>query len=134
MIIQIVRDPAARVAAIQARAADIAVQLPIREADRLSGIAELVARIDPQTEICLLQIPNSGAMQDRNLRLALHHAHQQGGDLARAVCGPRGAAVRASDARNARIYSRLCLPVSDRLWGTARRASLLHWPELTPGQ
>jgi peptide/nickel transport system substrate-binding protein len=74
VIFQIVRDPTARVAAIQARAADIAVQLPIREADRLSAIPELVARIDPQTEICLLQIPNSGAMQNRNLRLALHHA------------------------------------------------------------
>jgi peptide/nickel transport system substrate-binding protein len=92
VIFEIVRDPTARVGAIQAHAADIAVQLPIREADRLSHVPDLVSRIDPQTEIMLLQIPNSGAMQDRNLRLALHHAINKEA-ISRALFAGRATAI-----------------------------------------
>ncbi len=74
VVFEIVRDPTARVAAIQSRAADIAVQVPIREADRLGQVQGLVSRIDPFTEVMLLQIPNTGAMADKNVRLAAHHA------------------------------------------------------------
>ncbi len=74
VVFEIVRDPTARVAAIQSRAADIAVQVPIREAERLGQVSGLTSRIEPTTEIMLLQMPNTGALQDRNVRLAMHHA------------------------------------------------------------
>jgi peptide/nickel transport system substrate-binding protein len=74
VVFEIVRDPTARVAAIQSRAADISVQVPIREAERLGAVAGLTSRIEPTTEIMLLQMPNTGALLDRNVRLAMHHA------------------------------------------------------------
>jgi peptide/nickel transport system substrate-binding protein len=71
---EIARDPAARVAAIESGAADIAAELPLREVARLAARPGLVGRLDPTTELILLQVPNAGPLADRNVRLAAHHA------------------------------------------------------------
>jgi peptide/nickel transport system substrate-binding protein len=74
VVFQIVKDPSARAAAVQAGDADITTQLPIRETVRLNGVAGIKGRIDPFTDIILLQIANTGAFIDPNVRLAAHHA------------------------------------------------------------
>lgn len=75
VIFEIVKDPSARVAAIQSKRVDIATQVPIREAERLGKIKGLVARIEPETQIVLLQLSNvDDTLKDENVRLAMHHA------------------------------------------------------------
>jgi peptide/nickel transport system substrate-binding protein len=72
---EIVKDPSARVAAIQSKRVDIAVQVPIREADRLGKVSGLVSRIDPEQQIVLLQMSNADeVLKDENIRLACHYA------------------------------------------------------------
>src|SRR5690606_28400008 len=51
---EIVKDPSARVAAIQSKRVDIAFQVPIREAERLGKVSGLTSRIDPEQQIVLL--------------------------------------------------------------------------------
>ncbi|MBV8535797.1 MAG: ABC transporter substrate-binding protein [Alphaproteobacteria bacterium] len=72
--IQTVKDPTARVAAVQSGQADITTQIDIREAQRLSKTPGLAAQITPVTEIFLLQVGNVDAFKDQNVRLAAHHA------------------------------------------------------------
>lgn len=74
LVFQITKDPTARAAAMQSGQADVTMNLPVRDAERLGALPGLEPHIDPTTGIVLLMIPNTGAMQDRNLRLALHHA------------------------------------------------------------
>src|SRR5260221_985742 len=74
VVFQIVKDSSARAAAMQSGDADITTQLPIRETVRLNEVAGLKGRIDPFTDIILLQIANTGAFTDANVRLAAHHA------------------------------------------------------------
>ena len=72
--LDIVRDPTARVASIQARRVDVAIDVPIREAVRLGAVSGLTARIDPNADITLLQVSRTGAFLDEKVRLAAHHA------------------------------------------------------------
>ena len=72
--LEIVRDPSARVAAVQSRNADLAVDVPIREVVRLGKIAGLDTRIDPTADIMLLQVTRAGVFADDRVRLAAHHA------------------------------------------------------------
>jgi peptide/nickel transport system substrate-binding protein len=72
--IQIVKDPTARVAAVQSGQADITTQIPIRETDRLSKTPGFAGQVSPITEIFILQVGNTGAFTDANVRLAAHHA------------------------------------------------------------
>src|SRR5260221_472414 len=67
-------DSSVSAAAVQSCYADITTQLPIRETVRLNEVAGLKGRIDPFTDIILLQIANTGAITDANVRLAAHHA------------------------------------------------------------
>ncbi|HEX7007648.1 MAG TPA: ABC transporter substrate-binding protein [Alphaproteobacteria bacterium] len=72
---EVVKDPSARVAAIQSKRVDLAYQLPIREAERLGKVQGLVGRIDPEQQIVLLQLSNADeTLKDENVRLAMHHA------------------------------------------------------------
>ena len=66
--IQIIKDPSARVAAMQSGQVDLTIALPAREAVRLHG------EIDPITRIILLQVRNDRGFADENVRLAAHHA------------------------------------------------------------
>lgn len=72
--IDIVRDPTARVAAVESRRAHAAAEVPIREAVRLGSAPGLVGRIDPTADILLLQISRTGGFEKTEVRLAAHHA------------------------------------------------------------
>ncbi len=86
VIFDVVREPSARTASIQSRRVDIALNVPIREAERLARTPGLVARIEPTAEIVMIHAKNEGAFKDINVRLAAHHAIDKAG-LARALFG-----------------------------------------------
>ncbi len=91
--IELVRDPTARVAAFESRRADVAVDVPIREAQRLGGQPGVTARLDPIADIMLLQITKNGGFADDRARLAAHHAIDKAA-ISRALFG--GAATPIS--------------------------------------
>jgi peptide/nickel transport system substrate-binding protein len=69
---QIISDPSARVAAVEAGRADLATQVPIREMTRLGKMPGLVATAYPFAEVFMLVVPSYVAtMQDENVRLAM---------------------------------------------------------------
>lgn len=74
IVIEVVKDPTARVAAVESGRADITKQIPVREAARLGSGSGLRARVDPITDLIIMQIANVGAFTDVNVRLAAHHA------------------------------------------------------------
>ena len=91
--IQIIKDPSARVAAIQSGQTDFTVNVPVREVDRFQKTAGLAADIDPITRVMLLQPRADLAFADKNVRLAAHHAIDKAA-LSKAFYG--GAAVPLS--------------------------------------
>jgi len=70
----IIKDPSARVAAIQSRQADLTINVPVREVERLKREPTLAAEINPITRVILLQVRNDLGFADPNVRLAAHHA------------------------------------------------------------
>ncbi len=72
--VQIIKDPSARVAAVQSGQVDLAINLPVRETVRLQSEPKLAAELDPITRIILLQVRNDLGFEDTNVRLAAHHA------------------------------------------------------------
>ena len=72
--IQIIKDPSARIAAIQSGQVDCTVNIPVREAQRLQQDAAFAAELNPITRVVLLQVRNDLAFADENVRLAAHHA------------------------------------------------------------
>lgn len=72
--IEIVQDPSARVAAIDAKRVQLAVDLPIRETQRLGSTPGLVGRIDPIADILIIEVNHVGAFEHEEVRLAAHHA------------------------------------------------------------
>ena len=90
--VNIVKDAAARVAAVQSGQADLTINVPVREVDRLSK-AGFAGEINPITRVILLQIRNDLGFADENVRLAVHHAIDKTA-LSRAFYG--GAAVPLS--------------------------------------
>ena len=74
VVVQMVKDASARVAAIQSKQVDVAYDVPLKEATRLGAISGLKATIEPIANVMLLQIRNDGATKDLNVRLAMHHA------------------------------------------------------------
>src|SRR5690606_13307666 len=86
VIFEIVREPSARTAAIQSRRVDLALNVPIREAERLAKAPGLVSRIEPTSEIVMIHAKNEGAFTDINVRLAAHHAIDKAA-LSRAMFG-----------------------------------------------
>ena len=91
--IELVRDPTARVAAFESRRADVAVDVPVREAQRLGAQPGAAARLDPVSDIMLLQITKNGGFADDRARLAAHHAIDKAA-ISRALFG--GAATPIS--------------------------------------
>ena len=88
--IEIVRDPTARVAAIESRRADLTIDVPVREAQRLGAVPGLTSRLDPTADIVLFQVTQKGGFADDRARLAAHHAINKEA-ISRAIYG--GAAV-----------------------------------------
>ena len=72
--VEIIKDPSARVAAIQSGQVDLTINVPVREAVRLQGEPKLAAELNPITRIILLQVRNDLGFADANVRLAAHHA------------------------------------------------------------
>jgi dipeptide transport system substrate-binding protein len=70
----IVKDPSARVAAIQSGQVDLTINVPVREVERLKRESALAAEINPITRVILLQVRNDLGFADPNVRLAAHHA------------------------------------------------------------
>ena len=93
MVIEIIKDPSARVAAIQSGQVDITVGVPVREAERLGAIAGLKGELNPIQRVILLQVRNDQGFADQNIRLAAHHAIDKAA-LSKAFYG--GAAVPLS--------------------------------------
>jgi peptide/nickel transport system substrate-binding protein len=71
---EIVKDPSARVAAIQSGQVDLTIAVPVREVTRLKSVGGLATELRPVTKIILLQIRNDEGFADENVRLAAHHA------------------------------------------------------------
>ena len=69
---QIVTDPSARVAAVEAGRADVASQIPLREVSRLAALPNVAAKAYPYSEVYMIQMPNYvPALMDENVRLAM---------------------------------------------------------------
>ncbi len=74
VVINVIKDPSARAAALQSGQADLTINVPVREAERLGQTPGLAAELNPVQRVILLQIRHDTATSDQNLRLALHHA------------------------------------------------------------
>jgi peptide/nickel transport system substrate-binding protein len=90
---QVVKDPSARVAAIQSGQVDCTINVPVREVQRFASEAGLAAEINPITRVILVQVRADLAFADKNVRLAVHHAIDKAA-LSKAFYG--GAAVPLS--------------------------------------
>lgn len=90
---EIIKDPSARVAAIQSGQVDFTINVPVREVTRLSHDPNLAGEINPITRVILLQCRNDQGFADQNVRLAAHHAIDKAA-LSKAFYG--GAAVPLS--------------------------------------
>ena len=74
LVFQVTKDPTARAAAIQSGQADLTMNIPVREAERLGALPGLAPHLDSTTGVIFLQMANKGILTDRNVRLACHHA------------------------------------------------------------
>jgi peptide/nickel transport system substrate-binding protein len=101
--IELVRDPTARVAAFESRRAHVVVDVPIREAQRLGAQPGVQARLDPTTDIMLLQITRNGGFADDRARLAAHHAIDKVA-ISRALFGGAATAISVPAARGTPGY------------------------------
>jgi peptide/nickel transport system substrate-binding protein len=86
VVFQIIKDPTSRAAALQSGAADVAVSLPVRDAERLGALPGMAPHLDASTGVVLIQMVNKGLFADRNVRLAAHHALDKA-TLSRALFG-----------------------------------------------
>jgi dipeptide transport system substrate-binding protein len=71
---EIIKDPSARVAAIQSRQVDLTLNVPVREAERLKHNPNFKAELDPIQRVILLMPRGDLGFADKNVRLAAHHA------------------------------------------------------------
>ncbi len=74
VVVNVIKDPSARAAALQSGQADLTINIPVREAQRLGQTPGLAAELNPVQRVILLQVKHDTATADQNLRLAIHHA------------------------------------------------------------
>jgi peptide/nickel transport system substrate-binding protein len=91
--IEIVKDPSARVAAVQSGQVDCTLNVPVLEVQRFNNEPGFAAELNPITRVILLQVRADLAFADKNVRLAAHHAIDKAA-LSKAFYG--GAAVPLS--------------------------------------
>lgn len=73
--IEIVTDPSARVAALESGRVDVALQVPVREINRLAKLPALSASVYPYDEIYILQMPSyTPEFRDLQVRRAMQLA------------------------------------------------------------
>src|SRR4029079_8021489 len=90
----VIKDPSARVAAVQSGQVDLTINVPVREVERLKKEPGLDAEINPITRVILLQVRNDLGFADPNVRLAAHHAIDKAA-LSKAFYGGGGPALCA---------------------------------------
>lgn len=93
IIVDVIKDPSARVAAVQSGQADLTINIPVRETERLDKTDGITGEINPITRVILLQMRHDGVFANDNLRLAAHHAINKAA-ISKAFYG--GAAVPVS--------------------------------------
>jgi peptide/nickel transport system substrate-binding protein len=74
VVFKFVPDPASRIAEIESGAADLTLEVPFEEYDRLIAKPELTGSAYPISDIGVLFITDREPMLDRNVRLAAAHA------------------------------------------------------------
>lgn len=75
VIVDIVPDSSARVAAVESGRVDVSVQIPVREVNRLAKNPQLEAKVYPYSEIYILQMPSYvEAFQNPHVRQAMQLA------------------------------------------------------------
>lgn len=68
-------DPSARVAMLESGRADVAVQIPVRDSERLKTNSKLVSKVYPYTQIFIVQLPSYvTALQNVHVRRAMQLA------------------------------------------------------------
>lgn len=72
--IMVIPTATSRVAAIQSGQVQFSYALPIRESLRLDKNPNLNGQIDATIDTYIIQMVNKGALKDKNVRLAMHHA------------------------------------------------------------
>jgi len=70
----VVKDPTTRAALIQSGQADLSTALSVRDVTRLDGEPGVTGLVNPTVDLYLLHMVNKGAWQEKNVRLAAHHA------------------------------------------------------------
>ncbi len=101
--VEIVQDASARVAAMDARRVDLAVDLPIREIGRLAKVPGLVGRIDPIADILIIEVNHVGEFEREQVRLAAHHAIDKNA-ISRAFYAGKAIPIAVPAARNTPGY------------------------------
>lgn len=74
LTIQVIPSETSRVSALQSGQVDFASALPIREAVRLSNLPNLEGAMTVTIDTYMVHMVNKGVLQDKNVRLAMHHA------------------------------------------------------------
>jgi peptide/nickel transport system substrate-binding protein len=74
VVFKFVPDATTRVAEIESGASDVTLEVPYEEYDRLKAKTGLKGICQPTCDLGLLFITNGGAMDDKNVRLAMCHA------------------------------------------------------------
>jgi len=70
----IVKDPTTRAALMQSGQTDLSTALAVRDVTRLGGMDGITGLVSPTVDLYMLHMVNKGPWQDKNLRLAAHHA------------------------------------------------------------
>lgn len=74
VVFKFVTDASARVAEVESGASDVTLEIPYREFDRLKEKSGLSGTTTPVSDIAMIFLNDIGVMEDRNVRLAAHHA------------------------------------------------------------
>lgn len=74
VVLEIMREPAARVAAVRSGRVDMAVGVRARDLVRLAALPGLEAELRPVSRLVALMVRAESGFADANVRLAAHHA------------------------------------------------------------
>jgi peptide/nickel transport system substrate-binding protein len=74
VIIDVIKDPSARVAAVQSGGVDLTTAVPVREIPRFQSDPKFTAEANPVTRTIMLYMRGDLGFAQKNVRLAAHHA------------------------------------------------------------
>ena len=74
VVFKFVPDATSRIAEVESGASDVTLEIPYEEFDRLSAKSGLTGATTPVSDIAMIFLNDIGVMEDRNVRLAAHHA------------------------------------------------------------